>query len=193
MTKTKMKTKTKATIRDRKITIKEAIIVEGRDDTAAIRRAVDAMTIETHGFGMPDSIWPQIDKAYEDQGIIVFTDPDYAGEKIRRSDRGKISRLPPAFFPKGSPEKRQRRRGNARPRGYHRSAGKAHCTSGSRDGRFTEEDLFQWELAGGPRAKARREQLGNLLSIGYGNSKSFLRKLNQFQISGKNFWKRLRN
>ena len=37
-----------------KKTIKEAIIVEGRDDTAAIRRAVSAMTIETHGFGMPE-------------------------------------------------------------------------------------------------------------------------------------------
>ena len=39
-----------------KKTIKEAIIVEGRDDTTAIRRAVDAVTIETHGFGMPDHI-----------------------------------------------------------------------------------------------------------------------------------------
>ncbi len=73
--------KTKQTAKRR---IKETIIVEGRDDTAAINRAVDALTIETHGFGMPDSIWPQIDKAYREQGIIVFTDPDYAGEKIRR-------------------------------------------------------------------------------------------------------------
>ena len=71
------------TIKNKK-TIKEAIIVEGRDDTAAINRAVEAMTIETHGFGMPDSIWPLIDKAYQEQGIIIFTDPDYAGEKIRR-------------------------------------------------------------------------------------------------------------
>ncbi len=33
-----------------KMIIKEAIIVEGRDDTAAINRAVSALTIETHGF-----------------------------------------------------------------------------------------------------------------------------------------------
>ena len=32
--------------------IEEIIVVEGRDDTAAIRRAVDAVTIETHGFGI---------------------------------------------------------------------------------------------------------------------------------------------
>ena len=34
--------------------IREVIIVEGRDDTAAVLRAVDAQTIETHGFGMSD-------------------------------------------------------------------------------------------------------------------------------------------
>lgn len=61
--------------------IKEAIVVEGRDDTAAINRAVKAITIETHGFGMPEHIWPTIEKAYKNQGIIIFTDPDYAGEK----------------------------------------------------------------------------------------------------------------
>ena len=35
-----------------KIKIEEIIVVEGRDDTAAIKRAVTAQTIETHGFGM---------------------------------------------------------------------------------------------------------------------------------------------
>ena len=88
------------TIKNKK-TIKEAIIVEGRDDTAAINRAVEAMTIETHGFGMPDSIWPLIDKAYQEQGIIIFTDPDYAGEKIRRKIAQKYPDCKQAFLPKG--------------------------------------------------------------------------------------------
>ena len=70
--------------------IKEAIIVEGRDDTAAIGKAVDAVTIETHGFGMPDHIWPVIDKAYTEKGIIVFTDPDGAGFVIRNHIKSAI-------------------------------------------------------------------------------------------------------
>ena len=37
--------------------IKEIIVVEGRDDTAAINRAVEAETIETHGFGMLKEEW----------------------------------------------------------------------------------------------------------------------------------------
>ena len=35
-----------------KRTIHEVIIVEGRDDTAAVKRAIDGLTIETHGFGI---------------------------------------------------------------------------------------------------------------------------------------------
>ena len=182
--------KTKQTTKKR---IKETIIVEGRDDTAAINRAVDALTIETHGFGMPDSIWPQIDKAYSQQGIIVFTDPDYAGEKIRRKIAERYPGCRQAFLPKGKALKNGNVGvENARPEDIIEALEKAHCTCGAREGDFTEEDLLQWELAGGPRARARREKLGNLLSIGYGNSKSFLRKLNQFQISREEFLEKVK-
>ena len=64
--------------------IAEVIVVEGRDDTAAIRRAVRAVTIETHGFGISKNTWNKIDRAHKDYGIIIFTDPDHAGEEIRR-------------------------------------------------------------------------------------------------------------
>ena len=37
---------------DKKPKIKEAIVVEGRDDTLAVSKAVNAITIETHGFGL---------------------------------------------------------------------------------------------------------------------------------------------
>ena len=42
--------------------IREVIIVEGRDDTAAVRRALDAETIETHGFGMSEEMWARMGK-----------------------------------------------------------------------------------------------------------------------------------
>ena len=35
-----------------KLKIKEAVVVEGRDDTIAVQQAVDGMIIETHGFGI---------------------------------------------------------------------------------------------------------------------------------------------
>lgn len=67
-----------------KIKIKEAIIVEGRDDEARVKQAIDAMIIVTHGFGIKEETWKLIDKAYREKGVIIFTDPDHAGEMIRR-------------------------------------------------------------------------------------------------------------
>lgn len=58
------------------------------------------VTVETHGFGMPETMWAVIDKAYRSQGIIVFTDPDYAGEKIRRKITAKYPDCKQAFLPR---------------------------------------------------------------------------------------------
>ena len=64
--------------------IKEIIVVEGRDDTSAIKRAVEADIIETHGYGISSLTIELLKKAYESRGLIIFTDPDYAGELIRK-------------------------------------------------------------------------------------------------------------
>ena len=68
---------------EEKPVINEVIVVEGRDDTAAINKAVEAVTIETHGYGISAATWKKLDNAYETKGLIVMTDPDHAGRKIR--------------------------------------------------------------------------------------------------------------
>ena len=40
-----------------KLKVREVIVVEGRDDTNAVLRAVDGLTIETHGFGIKKETW----------------------------------------------------------------------------------------------------------------------------------------
>ena len=67
--------------------IKEIIVVEGRDDTAAVKRAVDGQTIQTHGYGIKKETWQLIEKAYNEKGIIIFTDPDYAGVEMKTAHR----------------------------------------------------------------------------------------------------------
>ncbi len=175
-------------------TIKEAIIVEGRDDTAAINRAVSAITIETHGFGMPDSMWQMIEKAYRDQGIIVFTDPDYAGEKIRRKVTERFPDCKQAFLPRGKALKKGNIGvENALPEDIVQALEQARCTGiDVGEALFSMEDLVSCGLAGTGDAKARREKLGNLLSIGYGNNKTFLKKLNQFHVSREEFYEKVK-
>ena len=164
--------------------IEEIIIVEGRDDTAAVRRAVDAVTIETHGYGIRPSTWEVIDKACESKGIIIFTDPDTAGEQIRRRLAERYPKAKHAFLDRGLAEKD----GdigieNASPESIREALEKARCSAFAADREsFTPADLFRWGLAGTPGASERRRIVGDRLGIGMAGSKTFLRRLNRFGI-----------
>ena len=63
--------------------IGEVIIVEGKSDVAAIRQAVEADCLITGGFSLSPALLGQIEAAYRRRGIIIMTDPDSAGERIR--------------------------------------------------------------------------------------------------------------
>ncbi|MCI9596517.1 MAG: ribonuclease M5 [Firmicutes bacterium] len=175
-----------------KMKIKETIVVEGRDDTAAIKRAVSAYTIETHGFGIKKETWELIERAYQETGIIIFTDPDFAGKEIRRRLTEKFPNAAQAHLSQRDAVKD----GdigieNASPESIRQALEQAHYTIEEKRDEFTIADLREQGLVGGPGASQRRDHLGKLLGIGYGNSKSFLAKLNQYGITREEFLLRL--
>ncbi|MGA3882460.1 toprim domain-containing protein, partial [Bacillus pumilus] len=63
--------------------INEIIVVEGRDDNARLKMAVDADTIETNGSAIGDTVIQKVRLAQETRGVIILTDPNLHGEKIR--------------------------------------------------------------------------------------------------------------
>ena len=64
--------------------IKEVLVVEGKMDVVAIDKAVEADCITTGGFTLSKRSLNDIAEAYKKRGIIILTDPDGAGERIRR-------------------------------------------------------------------------------------------------------------
>ena len=64
--------------------IKEVIVVEGKSDITAVQKAVDADCLATGGYSMLGHSMSSIAAAYAKRGIIIFTDPDSAGERIRK-------------------------------------------------------------------------------------------------------------
>lgn len=194
--------------------IDQVVVVEGRDDTNAVRRALDCMTIETHGFGIKKETWDLLEKAYEEKGLIIFTDPDFSGEEIRRKLTARFPGSGQAFLTRSEAEKK----GdigieNASPEDILRAMEKVHFPDGrwgAKEGSigddagslteapteapdvFCEEDLAAAGLLGGADARGRRERLGRALGIGYGNGRAFLRKLNQFHISREEFEQKLK-
>ena len=65
--------------------VKEVIVVEGRYDKNTLRQVVDAVVIETAGFGIFNDTQKQklLRKMAAARGLVVLTDPDGAGFVIR--------------------------------------------------------------------------------------------------------------
>ncbi len=173
--------------------IKEIIVVEGRDDTAAIKKSVDAITIETHGYGIRKETWDVIEKAYNETGIIVFTDPDHAGEQIRRRILEKFPYAKEAFLDRADAHKD----GdigieNASAESIRAALQKAHCCIEESRSTFCMDDLVKSGLIGQADSSQRRQKVSKLLGIGYCNGKTFLQRLNKFGVTKEEFEKILR-
>ena len=136
------------------------VVVEGKDDTIRLKQ-----------------FFP---------GIIIFTDPDFNGERIRRIVSQAVPKAKQAFITRkeGEPEKR----GN--------SLGVEHASKEALERALTDlhevelkktdlsYDLYRsLGLAAGTNSKGLREKVGAILSIGYGNAKSFFNRLNTFGIT----------
>lgn len=167
------------------MTIDEAIVVEGRDDEIAIRQAVDALIIKTHGFGIRKETWTLMEKAYREKGIIVFTDPDFSGEEIRRKITARFPDAKQAYLPLEEAWKD----GdigveNATPEAIRQALSKLHVKGATKPHHsVTMKDLEELGLTQCSGASERRNQAAARLGIGYGNSKAFLKKVNAFGIS----------
>jgi ribonuclease M5 len=164
--------------------LKETIVVEGKNDAAAVRRAVEADIIITSGFGINKGILERITTAQEKRGVIILTDPDFMGEKIRKIISDRIKGVRHAYIPR----EEARAEGdigveNASPESILKALSKAKCELAEPREIFTKEDLLYYGLTGDNNAAARRNILGAELGIGYGNSKQFLNRLNRYGIT----------
>ncbi|MBM7614756.1 ribonuclease M5 [Alkaliphilus hydrothermalis] len=168
--------------------IKEIIVVEGKDDVAAIRKAVDAEMITTGGFALPPSVIKRIETAAKKRGVIIFTDPDFAGDKIRKTIAAQVAGCKHAFLPKEQATKN----GdigieNASPESIRAALEKVRCESVDRRTEFTQRDLVINGLIGDAGASEARDQLGKILGIGYGNAKQLLNRLNNYGVTREEF------
>ncbi len=171
--------------------IKEIIVVEGKSDTIAIKRAVRADTIETNGSEISASTIDKIRLAQERRGVIVFTDPDFPGERIRRIIRDEVPGCKHAFLPKKEAIALNKggvgieHASDESIRSALRDAYEDHFNEGVE--RVSWQDLIDAGLIGGNRARSRREKLGTYLKLGYSNGKQLHKRLKMFQISQEEF------
>lgn len=168
--------------------IKETIVVEGKNDAAAVKRAVDADIIITSGFGLTKETLELIRKAQQNQGVIVLTDPDFMGEKIRRIISDKVKGVKHAYISAEDAEyENDIGIENASPEAILKALSMAKAEIKEKRTEFTAADMARYGLVGLKESAARRRQLGKEFGIGYANAKQFVNRLNVYGISREEF------
>ena len=164
--------------------IKEAIVVEGRYDKNTLAQLVDAVIIETSGFGIfkDKERLALLRRLARTKGLIVLTDSDGAGFLIRGHLKGAIppEQVKHAYIPDlYGKEKRKRTPGKEgklgvegmRPEVLETALRRAGATfldeglGGERGEPITKTDLFLAGLSGGPDSSVRRETLLRALDL----------------------------
>ncbi|HIY91945.1 ribonuclease M5 [Companilactobacillus sp. HBUAS56275] len=168
--------------------IKEIIVVEGKSDTNRLKDCFgDIDTIETTGSALNQETIDRIKIAQEKRGVIVFTDPDFNGNRLRTIIQKAVPNAKQAFLP----------RAQAVPKKSDGSLGIEHAndtdikaalaavyTRVDNDFKdYDHDDMVNLGLVGQSDSHLRREFVGSELKIGYTNAKQFLNRLNMFQIA----------
>lgn len=174
----------------KKIDIQEVIVVEGKDDTANLRRFYNVDTYETRGSAIDEEDLERIERLHNLRGVIVFTDPDYNGERIRKIIMNAIPTVRHAFLNRDEAKPGSKAKG--------RSLGVEHASfedlqkalskvtqhfDDEDNFDITQADLIRWGFITASDSRKRREYLGNQLRIGYSNGKQLLKRLRLFGVT----------
>ncbi|EFQ56969.1 ribonuclease M5 [Streptococcus downei F0415] len=173
-----------------KIKIQEVLVVEGKSDTANLRRFYEVDTYETKGSAITDEDLERISYLNDLRGVIVFTDPDYNGERIRKIIMQAVPTAKHAFLNRDEAIPKSKTKGH--------SLGVEHASFddlqkaltgvlGSYDDEnnfdISKFDLVRLGLLMGQDSRQRREYLGQSLRIGYCNGKQLLKRLELFGVT----------
>ena len=168
--------------------IKEVLVVEGKMDVVAIDKAVEADCIITEGFNLKPQALKNIEQAYKKRGIIILTDPDSAGERIRTYLSRRFPEAKHAFVPvEDATDNDDIGIEQAKPDAIRKALEKVRTLDWEPTDEFSGADLIVNTLSGAADASQRRARLGAILGLGFANAKTFLKRLNHYGVTREEF------
>ncbi|USQ68315.1 ribonuclease M5 [Companilactobacillus allii] len=167
--------------------IKEIIVVEGKSDTNRLKDCLGEVdTIETRGSALSDETIERIKAAQQKRGVIIFTDPDFNGNRLRTIISKVVPDAKQAFLPrnKAVPKKSDGSLGieHAKDEDIKKALASIYTMSDLTDD-YSTNDMIDLGLIGDVSSQKRREFVGDDLKLGYTNAKQFLNRLNMQQVS----------
>lgn len=168
----------------KKETIREVIVVEGHHDTEKLRKYFDCETIETGGTSLPESVMNRIKAAQKTRGVIVFTDPDSPGNRIRNLINQNIPGCKNAFVMKK--DAHTTKKVGVEHAGYEALKEALQNVVTYQEDSYTGlsmTDMMELGLSGKDDSTQLREKVGAYFHIGNGTAKTMLRRINFAKIT----------
>lgn len=168
------------------VKLKEIIVVEGKNDTNVLQSYLDCDTIETHGTHIGKEVLKQIQLAQKTRGVIVFTDPDYPGEKIRTTINQFVPGCKHAFIEK-SKAKTTKKVGveHASKKDILEALQHVMTYTDELEETINHDEFLELGLNGQADSSIKREKIAVKLHLGKPNAKTLWKRLNMLQLTKK--------
>lgn len=160
--------------------IQEIVVVEGKTDTATLKQLFDVDTIETHGLALTKETLQLIQEAGKTRGVIVLTDPDFPGMKIRNQVNEVVPNCKHAFVEKKDARgKKKLGIAEARKEAIVEALENV-VTFNNQQESISWKEFLSLDIIGDSQ---KRKQIYQLFHLGYGNAKTLFKRLNMVGIS----------
>lgn len=163
--------------------IKEVIVVEGRHDSDTLKAYVECDTIETHGTHLGKRTLELISRVQKQRGIIIFTDPDAPGDKIRHTINCAVPGCKNAFIAKQKAHT-SKKVGVEHARKEDILEALAHVITYEEHPVISidAEEFRLLGLNGQVNSAQKRAYLGEILFLGKANAKTLWKRLNMLGL-----------
>lgn len=170
--------------------IKEIVVVEGKSDTALLKKLFEVDTIETHGLALSADTLTLIKEASKSRGIIVLTDPDFPGRKIRDQIQKVVPNCKHAFVAKKDAVGKKKVGVAEAKEEAVIAAIENVVTFDANQESISWKEFLDLDIIGN---KERRLMVYELFNLGYGNVKTLFKRLNMVGITKEEIIRRLEN
>jgi ribonuclease M5 len=165
----------------------KVVVVEGRNDASRLKQIFPEIKIViTNGSAIIEDSLMLLKELDETHDIILFLDPDHAGERIRRLLSKQLAHIYHAFLDRDlAYSKNMKKIGieHASEEDIKKALGDMKPAISSSVSDITHSFLHDMKLTGNTSSKSLRDRISKTLKIGHVNGKTLYQRLRMFEIT----------
>ena len=160
------------------------LVVEGKSDVSFLSNYIEAEYVITNGSAISKETIDYLKRAIKNKDVIVLTDPDFPGKKIRDELDKEIPNLKHCFIDKEDAIKHHKVGvAEANIEAVYEALENLFSNVDNRKGSITSSDLYKLGLMSQQDSSIKRDKVAKSLHLGHVNGKTFLKRINALNIT----------